>query len=116
MSIALIKRRGRYWLYTTTSLVLLLIAGFALSVGMGEQGVQRLARLTDLPLTAFRFALYGVLLAGWPQIVHRLTPRRTLTPQRSPAKHVRRPLVLVIVLYEGLIVHNPLAQLFAWMV
>lgn len=109
MKFAALKRQCLLWGYTSVALVLLLIAGVAVSIWGSSQPPQAISTLVaNLPLGWWRAVIYSLLVLCWPQFVYHLTRhhRNDSSPSAS-----RRPLIILIILYECLIVQNPLAIL-----
>ena len=107
-----VKRQFLLWGYTSVALVLLLIAGVAVSIWGSSQPPQAISTLVaNLPLGWWRAVIYSLLVLCWPRFVYHLTRhhRNDSSPSAS-----RRPLVILIILYECLIVQNPLAALLDW--
>ena len=107
-----IKRQCLLWGYTSVALVLLLIVGVAVSLWVGSQSPKAIGSLvSNLPLGWWRAVIYSLLVLCWPRFVYHLTRhhRNDSSPSAS-----RRPLAILIILYECLIVQNPLAALLDW--
>ena len=107
-----VKRQFLFWGYTSVALVLLLIVGVAVSIWGSSQPPQAISTLVaNLPLGWWRAVIYSLLVLCWPRLVYHLTRhhRNDSSPTAS-----RRPLVILIILYECLIVQNPLAALLDW--
>ena len=102
-----LKRNCLLWGWTITGLSLLMITGLCASLWTG---VEKSQFTQNIPFGACRVAVYGVLLICWPAIVGRLTNHRChpMTPLT-----IRRPLIILILLYECVIVQNPLSALLA---
>lgn len=114
MKFAAIKKQCLLWGYTSAALVLLLIVGVAVSIWGSSQPPQAISALVaNLPLGWWRAVLYSLLVLCWPQLVRHLTRHRRHDSSSSAS---RRPLAILIILYECLIVQNPLAVLLAWVV
>lgn len=112
MKFAALKRRFLLWGYTSAALVLLLIAGVAVSIWGSSQPPQAISTLVaNLPLGWWRAVIYSLLVLCWPRLVCHLTRHRRHDSSSSAS---RRPLVILIILYECLIVQNPLAALLGW--
>ncbi|MCW8883753.1 MAG: hypothetical protein OQK12_00695 [Motiliproteus sp.] len=100
------KLRWR-WLFTLIALVVLLIAGVIVSL---------LVSSTDLPshqfnergLLIWRLIAYSLLAGLWPYLIQHLLKRIKIKATQIPS---RMPLAVLIVLYELLIVQNPLQAL-----
>ncbi|MEE8058256.1 MAG: hypothetical protein V3T17_10535 [Pseudomonadales bacterium] len=106
----MIKRQCVLWGFTLATLALLLAVGLVASLGVKHYPLF----LTDslihaLPWGWWRGWAYLALVAFWPYLVKGLLQRRYAVVTTNPD---RRPLLVLIVLYEGLIVQNPLAWLF----
>ncbi len=112
MNFATLKEQCLLWLWTLMGFVLLLAVGFmvALSMGAEHQAVQQ--KFSQLPWGWWRGVGYGVLLLSWPRLVRLVTNYRQSTCRGQSVS--RRPLIILIVLYELLLVQNPLAALFRW--
>ena len=109
MKFAAIKRQCLLWGYTSAALVLLLIVGVAVSLWVGSQSPKAIGSLvSNLPLGWWRAGIYSLLVLYWPQLVCHLTRHRRHDSSSSAS---RRPLIILIMLYECLIVQNPLAIL-----
>lgn len=112
MKFAAIKRQCLLWGYTSVALVLLLIVGVAVSIWGSSQPPQAISTLVaNLPLGWWRAVIYSLLVLCWPRLVCHLTRHRRHDSSSSAS---RRPLVILIILYECLIVQNPLAALLGW--
>ena len=112
MKFAAIKRQCLLWGYTSVALVLLLIVGVAVSIWGSSQPPQAISTLVaNLPLGWWRAGIYSLLVLFWPRLVCHLTRHRRHDSSSSAS---RRPLVILIILYECLIVQNPLAALLDW--
>lgn len=107
-----IKRQCLLWGYTSAALVLLLIVGVAVSIWGSSQSPQAIGSLVaNLPLGWWRAGIYSFLVLFWPRLVYQLTRHRRHDSSSSVS---RRPLVILIILYECLIAQNPLAVLLGW--
>ena len=112
MKFAALKRQCLLWGYTSAALVLLLIVGVAVSIWGSSQPPQAISTLVaNLPLGWWRAVIYSLLVLCWPRLVCHLTRHRRHDSSSSAS---RRPLVILIILYECLIVQNPLAALLGW--
>ena len=112
MKFAAIKRQCLLWGYTSVALVLLLLVGVAVSIWGSSQPPQAISTLVaNLPLGWWRAVIYSLLVLCWPRLVCHLTRHRRHDSSSSAS---RRPLVILIILYECLIVQNPLAALLGW--
>ena len=112
MKFAALKRQCLIWGYTSAALLLLLIVGVAVSIWGSSQSPQAIGSLMgNVPLGWWRAAIYSLLVLFWPQLVCCLTRNRRYDSS-CPAN--RRLLVILIILYECLIVQNPLAYLLGW--
>lgn len=107
---AQLKRQCLLWGWTITGLSLLMITGLCASLWMG---VEKNPLTQSMSFGWWRVVVYGVLLIFWAAIVGRLTNNRChyLKPLT-----IRRPLIILILLYECLIVQNPLALLLGWVI
>ena len=112
MNFITLKGQCLLWLWTLMGLVLLLVVGFmvALWMGGGHQAIQQ--KFNQLPWGWWRGFGYGVLLLSWPRLVRLAINYRQSTCRGQFVS--RRPLIILIVLYELLLVQNPLAALFRW--
>ena len=109
MNLAFLKRQCQLWGFTFAGLLLLFVAGFAVSVWNGDNLVQNASMYAaNLSLAWWRVGDYMMLLIFWPRIVRRLASNRQSISNKFLS---RSPLVVLILLYELLIVHNPLAAL-----
>jgi len=98
-----------FWGYTSVALVLLLIVGVAVSIWGSSQPPQAISTLVaNLPLGWWRAVIYSLLVLCWPRLVCHLTRHRRHDSSSSAS---RRPLIILIILYECLIVQNPLVIL-----
>ncbi|MAV30890.1 MAG: hypothetical protein CL866_09125 [Cycloclasticus sp.] len=112
MKFAALKRQFLLWGYTSAALVLLLIVGVAVSIWGSSQPPQAIGSLVaNLPLGWWRAGIYSLLVVFWPRLVCQLTRHRWHDSSSSAS---RRPLVILIILYECLIAQNPLAVLLGW--
>jgi len=112
MKFAALKRQCLIWGYTSAALLLLLIVGVVVSLWVSSQPPQAVDSLVaNLPLGWWRAAIYSLLVLFWPQLICRLTRNRRYDSS-CPAN--RRLLVILIILYECLIVQNPLEYLLDW--
>lgn len=113
MILPVLKRQIFLWGYTLATLIFLLAVGFLGSQLITESSLQVIFRQLDsLPLFLFRGLMYGVLLFFWPRLIQWLASRRYAATQVIT---IRRPLIILIVCYELLIVQNPVALLFKWL-
>ena len=111
MILAELKRQCLLWGYTIAALLLLFVVGVLLSLWLGSQPSPRVDLQTaNSALGGWRIGLYCLLVGCWPRCVAWLMNRRfgAVYPVS------RKPHVLLILLYEGLIVQNPLAILLSW--
>ncbi|WP_299082339.1 hypothetical protein [uncultured Paraglaciecola sp.] len=112
MKFAALKRQFLLWGYTSAALVLLLIVGVAVSIWGSSQPPQAIGSLVaNLPLGWWRAGIYSLLVLCWPRFVCHLTRDHRHDSSSSAS---RRPLIILIILYECLIVQNPLAALLDW--
>lgn len=100
------KLRWR-WLFTLVALVVLFMAGVLVSLLVSSN------QLPTYPLDGsawfgWRLLIYFLLVGWWPYLIQRLLKRLKVKTRQLPA---RLPLVVLIVLYELLIVQNPLQVL-----
>ena len=106
-----LKQHCLLWGFTVAGMMALLTAGFVASVWLGRhysEGVPLM--MEEWHLGGARVVLYGVLMLFWSPLVSWLTDRH----KHAASYRGRRPLMILIVLYEVLIVQNPLAVLLAW--
>ena len=112
MKFSALKRQCLIWGYTSATLLLLLIVGVVVSLWVSSQPPQAMDTLVaNLPLGWWRASIYSPLVMFWPHLVCHLTRYRRYDSS-CPAN--RRLLVILIILYECLIVQNPLAYLLDW--
>lgn len=112
MNLATLKGQCLLWLWTLMGLVLLLAVGFIVALWMGEEHQVVQQKLNQFPWAWWRGFGYGVLLLSWPHLVRLVINYRQSTCSEQSVS--RRPLLILIVLYELLLVQNPLAALFRW--
>ncbi len=109
---AFLKRQFLLWGFTFTGVGLLLMAGLLLSLLIGNNPPLDIGEVMDgMQFGWWRAVNYSVLLLFWPRLVS------GAVRHRQPSQHYRpnrRPLIILIILYECLIVHNPLSVLLAW--
>lgn len=109
MKLESLKQQCLLWGYTLAGLALLLVAGLLLSFWIGNSDLQEVRGLINaLPLGWWRGVFYGVLLMFWPRLIRRLTESKLVNKE---VLRSRCSLCVLIVLYELLIVQNPLAIL-----
>ena len=114
MILAQLKRQCLLWGYTTAALLLLFVVGVLLSLWLGSQASPRVDLLTENSAVSWwRIGFYSLLVGCWSRCVVWLSHRRCAVVI-GPVS--RRPLVVLILLYEGVIVQNPLALLLGWVV
>lgn len=112
MKTALLKRQFCLWGFTFAGIALLFVTGLVVSFWIGGNPSQGIRLTMDgLQLGWWRAVIYSVLLLFWSRLISWVIPGRQYL-QQYPAS--RRPLIVLIVLYECLIVQNPLAVLFGW--
>ena len=92
--------------------VVLLVVGFMVALWMGEEHQAVQQKFNQLSWGWWRGFGYGVLLLSWPRLVRLVINYRQSTCRGQSVS--RRPLIILIVLYELLLVQNPLAALFKW--
>ncbi|AEF05650.1 hypothetical protein [Alteromonas naphthalenivorans] len=103
------NKQGWRWLFTLIALVVLFMAGLIVSL---------LVSSNQLPAHQFdghawlgwRLLIYCLLIGLWPFLIQHLLNRLKIKARQKPA---RLPLVILIVLYELLIVQNPLQTLLS---
>jgi hypothetical protein len=107
-----LKRQFLLWGYTLVGVVLLLIAGLVFSFWVGSHPTQLINTVVGgLPLVWWRTIVYAALLLFWSKLVTLVIHNR----QQSLKYQVSRgPLVILIILYECLIVQNPLSVFLRW--
>ena len=100
------KLRWR-WLFTLIAFVVLFVAGLivALLVSSSQIPTHQFDGYTWL---AWRLLIYFLLIGLWPFLIQHLFNRFKIKTRQAPA---RLPLLMLIVLYELLIVQNPLQAL-----
>ena len=105
-------RRHAYFLsFTLSGFVALFVVGLLSSLFASEA---QLAQLLDgRSLGWWRIASYVMLLMMWPRFVTRVIGDRQL---KSDFYKSRKPLLVVVLLYELLIVLNPLAYVVRWVI
>ena len=109
MKLSFLKRQWLLWGCTSVGLALLAAVGFVLTFWVSSNGIQWFDHRTGaLWLGGWRGLVYILLIVFWRILVSRLTGR---SQHNSSAISSRRPLVILIILYELLIVQNPLAAL-----
>jgi hypothetical protein len=112
MTMALLKRQFLLWGFTFAGAGLLLIAGLLLSFWIGNNPSLDVGETMDgMQLGWWRAVIYSALLLFWPRLVSRVIHNRE---QSQPHLLSRRPLIILIILYECLIVQNPLSVILAW--
>jgi len=112
MNFATLKEQCLLWLWTLMGFVVLLVVGFMVALWMGEEHQVVQQKFKQLPWGWWRGFGYGVLLLSWPRLVRLVINYRQSTSRGQSVS--RRPLIILIVLYELLLVQNPLAALFRW--
>jgi hypothetical protein len=111
MKFALLKGSCLRWGYTIAALLLLFVAGFAVSLWVSAPPHQAMVSpVAHWPLGGWRALVYSLLLWCWPRLVGRL---HRYHQHRGANAVSRRPLVILVVFYEGLMVQNPLAVLLS---
>ena len=117
MNLITLKGQCLLWLWTLMGFVVLLAVGFMVALWMGDvwmgdghQAVQQ--KFNQLPWGWWRGFGYGVLLLSWPRLVRLVINYRQSTCRGQSVS--RRLLIILIVLYELLLVQNPLDALFRW--
>ena len=108
MKAVFLKRQCAAWGYTFLGLILLFGVGLTVGLGFGDQPIQ-LSSPNDTGFLIWRLTAYCGLITLWPAFIARLarSDRQLLLS--------RRPLVLLILAYELLLVQNPLALLLQWL-
>ena len=108
----LLKRQLLLWGFTFAGVGLLLIAGLLLSFWIGNNPSLDISEIMDgMQFGWWRAVIYGALLLFWPRLVLRVIQNRQQSQQYLLN---RRPLIILIILYECLIVQNPLSVILAW--
>jgi len=109
---AFLKRQFLLWGFTFTGVGLLLIAGLLLSLLIGNNPPLDIGEVMDgMQFGWWRAVIYSMLLLFWPRLVLRVIRNRK---QSQLYLLNRRPLIILIILYECLIVQNPLSVILAW--
>lgn len=106
------KRHAYFLSLTLAGFILLFAVGLVSSFFADTNRALEINHLVDSGVLAvWRMVLYAMLLALWPRLITWIagTTQRTKEHYRS-----RRPLLIVILLYEALIVFNPLALAISW--
>lgn len=112
MKFTTLKGQCLLWLWTLMGFVVLLVVGFMVALWMGEEHQAVQQKFNQLPWVLWRGFGYGVLLLSWLRLVRLVINYRQSTCRGQSVS--RRPLIILIVLYELLLVQNPLAALFRW--
>lgn len=112
MNFATRKGQCLSWLWTLIGLALLFVVGFLMALWMGEEHQLVQQQFDRLPWGWWRGIAYGVLLLTWPSLIRATIKYRRSSYSDQPVK--RRSIIILIVLYELLLVQNPLAALFRW--
>jgi hypothetical protein len=108
----LLKRQFLLWGFTVTGIGLLFIAGLLVSFLIGIDPALNSGEIMDgSQLGWWRAVIYSVIVLLWPRLVTRVIQNRHQSLQHLRS---RAPLVFLIILYECLIVQNPLSVLLAW--
>lgn len=109
---ALLKRQFLILGFTFAGVGFLLLAGLLLSFWLGSNFSLDMGEIMDgLQLGWWRAVIYSALLLFWPRFVSWVIHNR----QQSQLHLLsRRPLIILIILYECLIVQNPLSVILAW--
>ena len=114
MSLPILKRQSVFWGCTLAALVFLLVVGFLVSQLTTDSSVQAIShKLDKLPFFLLRLLMYGALLFFWSRLVQWLASKRNIVTQVIIS---RRPLIILIVFYEFLVVQNSIAILFRLLV
>jgi len=109
---AFLKRQFLLWVFTFTGVGLLLIAGLLLSFLIGNNPPLDIGEVMyGRQFGWWRAVIYSMLLLFWPRLVLRVIRNRK---QSQLYLLNRRPLIILIILYECLIVQNPLSVILAW--
>jgi hypothetical protein len=109
---ALWKRQVLLWGFTAAGIGLLFIAGLFVSYLVGiDPSLKSEAILDETQLGWWRAVIYSVIVLFWPRFVSRVIPKQQQSLQHPRS---RAPLVILIILYECLIVQNPLSVILAW--
>lgn len=103
-----IKKHLFMWLAMFTVFAVFLVVGLSLSTIVNENTVSQLQHMSMWPLFNWRVCFYAVLVWVWPWLIKRIARKRLNKNDVSPK---RLPLIVTILLYELVIVQNPLAKL-----
>jgi len=108
----LLKRQFLFWGFTFAGIGLLLVAGLLISLWIGNNPSLDIGEVMDgMQFGWWRAVIYSMLLLFWPRLVLRVIRNRK---QSQLYLLNRRPLIILIILYECLIVQNPLSVILAW--
>lgn len=111
MSLRVFRRHAYFLSFTLAGFTALFIVGALSSLFAGEAQLDQL--IDHGSLGWWRIAFYVMLLAIWPRFVARAIGDRQL---KSDFYKSRKPLLVVVLLYELLIVLNPLAYVVRWVI
>lgn len=113
MSLILLKRQCLIWGATLLGIVISAVIGLALAIWMGDNHQVAQPLLQQLPWGWWRVLLYTGLLLMWPQAVQCALRQRCYSSLALKLNQSlsRRPLIVLILCYELLVVRNPLAAL-----
>ena len=109
MGLASNKQRWR-WLFTLIALVVLFITGLIVSLLVSSKQLPA-HQFDGHTWLGWRLLIYCLLIGLWPFLIQHLLKRFKIKARQKPD---RLPLVMLIVLYELLIVQNPLQTLLTW--
>lgn len=72
-----------------------------------DELITRSQRINTLPWVWWRALFYAVLIFFWPWLIKGVAKSHVVNVSR-------RPVIILVLLYEGLVVLNPLAALMHW--
>ena len=102
------KQRWR-WLFTLIALVLLFMAGLIVSLLVSSTDLSG-HQFDGRTWLGWRLLVYSLLIGLWPFLIQNLLKKFKVKASRKPS---RLHLLVIIVLYELLIVQNPLQALLS---
>ena len=109
---ALFKRKFSLCGFTVAGVGLLIIAGLWLTFWMANNHSLGIVETMDgIQFGWWRAVNYSALLLFWPRLVSGGIYNRQQSQRHQLS---RRPLIILIILYECLIVQNPLSVILAW--